>query len=152
MKHIASTALIALACGLGCAGAHAQGVDVMRRAYNDAPQLPLAPAPGTGLSGHAALGEREWQATAADKTIRTVLERWTASAGWVFSLEHWAVDRDLPVSANTTFKGDFRAAVRSLLVSTELTDLPLQPCFYSNAVLRVVKRAELCDRMAVAER
>ena len=51
--------------------------------------------------------------------------------------------------AATSFEGDFRFAVRSLLKTTELTDLQLQPCFYANNVLRVVGRAELCDRMVV---
>jgi len=40
--------------------------------------------------------------------------------------------------------------VRGLLSSTDLTDFPVQPCFYSNNVLRVVTRAEVCDRMTAS--
>jgi hypothetical protein len=41
---------------------------------------------------------------------------------------------------------DFKNAVRKLLSSTDLTDRPLQPCFHTNKVLRVIPKAELCDR------
>jgi hypothetical protein len=33
-----------------------------------------------------------------------------------------------------------------LIEATELSDRPLQPCFYANQVLRVVPLAEACDR------
>jgi hypothetical protein len=39
-------------------------------------------------------------------------------------------------------------AVRHLLAATELSERPLQPCFYSNQVLRVVPYAQACDRTA----
>lgn len=146
-QHLIACALLA------CSGlVHAQAVDVMRRAYSDAQPLPIAPAAGSGLVGHSATGQREWTASVKDGTVRSVLEKWSISAGWIFGVEHWTVNRDLPISADTTFRGDYRAAVRSLLASSELTDLPLQPCFYSNAVLRVVPRSEICDRMAAADR
>lgn len=120
----------------------------MNRSYQETPPLPLAPAPGAAFAGFGGNGARVWEATLADATIRRVIEKWALSGGWVFGLEHWAVERDLPVTAQTTFQGDFRGAVRSLLASTEFTDLPLQPCFFSNSVLRVVPRSEVCDRMS----
>jgi len=144
--------LIAFALAALVGVAHGQAVDVLRRAYNDAQPLPIAPAVGSGLVGHMANGTREWTASVKDGTVRSVLEKWSLSAGWTFSVDHWTVNRDLPISADTTFRGDYRAAVRSLMASSELTDLPLQPCFYSNAVLRVVARSEICDRMAAADR
>jgi hypothetical protein len=142
-KYITALALIA-----ACVGASAQGVDRVNRSYQETPALPFAPAPGTGFNGFNGVGEAIWEVHSADMTVRRVLERWSKTAGWMFGLEHYAVDRDLPVYAQTAFRGDFRSAVRSLLASSEMTDLPLQPCFYNNSVLRVVPRAELCDRMA----
>lgn len=142
-KHLTALALMA-----ACVAAQAQGVDRVNRSYQETPALPLAPAPGTGFNGFNGVGEAIWEVQVSDMTVRRVLSRWAQSSGWVFGLEHYAADRDLPVHAQTAFRGDFRAAVRSLLASTELTDLPLQPCFYNNSVLRVVPRAELCDRMA----
>lgn len=139
---------------IGCAmAANAQnGVQVMNRAYQEAPPLPILPATSSPYSSYMANGQRVWQVVSTDVTIRGTIERWAGIGGWTFGVEHWASDRDLPVSAQTAFQGDFRGAIRSLLASTELTDLPLQPCFYNNGVLRVVPRAELCDRMAPNDR
>lgn len=134
---------------MSASGAHAQsGIKMMNSAYQETPPLPIAPAAGSGFAGYTGNGQRVWDVTAADRTIRGTITRWAASSGWIFNVEHWTVDRDLPITAQTQFQGDFRGAVRSLLASTELTDLPLQPCFHNNSVLRVVPRAELCDRMA----
>lgn len=85
----------------------------------------------------------------SDMTVRDVLTRWAQQTGWTHKPEHWALDRDLPVSGTadaSAFGFDFKIAVRKLLASTEMTDRPVQPCFYSNHVVRVVPRAELCDR------
>jgi hypothetical protein len=82
----------------------------------------------------------------SDVTMRQALERWAATAGWTFSSEHWAVDVDIPLVGQATFEADFRTAVRELLAATELGDRALQPCFYSNRVLRVVPYAQACDR------
>ena len=110
--------------------------------------------PGTGpVIAQAGAGSMfsamKWSVDLADVTIKGTLERWTRAAGWALPADGWAVERDFPVMAATSFEGDFRFAVRSLLKTTELTDLQLQPCFYANNVLRVVGRAELCDRMVV---
>ncbi|HLT98593.1 MAG TPA: TcpQ domain-containing protein [Burkholderiaceae bacterium] len=82
----------------------------------------------------------------ADLTIRQALERWARQAGWAFSSEHWAVDVDIPLVGEAAFTTDFKSAVRELLEATEMGDRPLQPCFYSNQVLRVVPYAQPCDR------
>lgn len=84
-----------------------------------------------------------------DKTLREVIKGWAATAGWIHEIEHWAVDRDFPIAGTadqSVFGNDFKDAARKLLSSTELTDMPLQPCFYSNNVIRVVSKAELCDK------
>jgi hypothetical protein len=81
------------------------------------------------------------------ETVRSALERWAAQADWIFGSQHYAVTVDFPVVATTEeIPADFKAAVRTLLDSTTLTDTPAQPCFYSNRVLRVVPRHELCAR------
>ena len=82
----------------------------------------------------------------ADHTIRQALERWARTARWTFSAEHWAVDVDIPLVGEASFETDFKSAVRELLTATEMGDRPLQPCFYSNRVLRVVPYAQACDR------
>ncbi len=82
----------------------------------------------------------------ADITMRQALERWARNAGWAFSAEHWAVDVDIPLVGQASFQADFKSAVRDLLAATEMGDRPLQPCFYSNQVLRVVALSQPCDR------
>jgi hypothetical protein len=81
-----------------------------------------------------------------DKTVRETLQRWAAEAGWTHEPEHWQVPRDLPINATDRYDTDFRTAVRALLASSRFTDLPVQPCFHSNKVVRVVAEAELCDK------
>src|SRR5690606_19438147 len=88
----------------------------------------------------------EFDASPSDANMRTVLARWAGQAGWMFGPEHWAVEVDSPLIGAALFGAGFRHAVRSLLGATELADHPLQPCFYSNRVLRVVPLAQACDR------
>ena len=82
----------------------------------------------------------------SDQNFRKVLTRWANVSGWMFEPEHWSVARDIPVSGVDSVVSDFKTAVRRLLKSTLLTDLPVQPCFYSNKVLRVIPASELCSR------
>lgn len=84
--------------------------------------------------------------TPEDGHLRHALTRWTGLSGWRFQPEHWAVDIDVPISAGASFGDDFVPAVQALVATTELSDRPLQPCFYSNQVLRVVAANEPCDR------
>lgn len=80
-----------------------------------------------------------------DNTLRQALSRWATDAGWVFEPEHWSVSIDYPISAAAQFDPDFSRSVRDLLASTEMAEQPLQPCFYSNRVLRVVTWSQACD-------
>lgn len=109
----------------------------------------LVPAPVTPVAAPVMPLPTEWQVSVADGTIRNTLRRWTQSNNWTFNTEHWAVAKDFPVQGGATFKGDFKQAVRDLLSSTDLTDYPVQPCFYSNSVLRVVPYAQICDKTGV---
>lgn len=96
-----------------------------------------AASPGQVLLGY--------RVTRADGNFRRVLRRWAQSAQWTFEPEHWTLDADIPVSAEADLGTDFRSAVRQLMASTELGDLPAQACFYTNRVLRVVAYAQQCD-------
>ena len=89
-----------------------------------------------------------FDASTADPTMRAVLTRWAKLAGWSFDAQHWTVDVDIPLAGTASFGADFKTAVRDLLASTEMSTRPLQPCFYSNQVLRVVSLAEACNRTA----
>lgn len=105
-------------------------------AVSAAPAAPAAPLPA-------------FEVTSRDHTVREVVARWSKSQGWTHELNHWAVDRDLPVMGTAgadVFGDDFKGAVRKLLASSELTDRPVQPCFYSNHVIRVIPKTEFCDR------
>ena len=82
----------------------------------------------------------------ADIHLRQALVRWSGLSGWHFQSEYWAIDVDIPLSATANFSDDFVSSVQALVASTELSDRPLQPCFYANQVLRIVSASELCDR------
>ncbi|ABM39514.1 toxin co-regulated pilus biosynthesis Q family protein [Polaromonas naphthalenivorans] len=90
-----------------------------------------------------------FEATPADANLRKALVRWTKMIGWTFEPEHWTLDRDIPIAGSASLGSDFKMATRLLLSSTEMTDLPAQPCFYSNNVLRVIPLNELCSRQQV---
>lgn len=87
--------------------------------------------------------------TSSDKNLRQALARWSGLSGWRFQAEHWAVDVDIPLTATANFSDDFIGSVRALVEATELSERPLQPCFYANQVLRVVPINEVCDRTVV---
>lgn len=84
--------------------------------------------------------------TPQDQHLRLALGRWASIGGWRFQPDHWVVDVDIPLTAGAEFTDDFIDSVRALVSATELSDRPLQPCFYSNRVLRVVPVSEHCDR------
>lgn len=86
-----------------------------------------------------------YRAVLDDRNVRRVLKRWAQTAGWTFGTDHWALDVDIPVSASADLGSDFKTAVRALLASTEMSDRPVQPCFYTNKVLRVIGASQQCD-------
>lgn len=114
--------------------------------------LTAATAPATAVVMPVAEAEPysslEFDAALSDRNMRRVLERWARQAGWTFQAEHWTVDVDIPLVGAANFGADFRNAVRGLLAATELGERPLQPCFYSNRVLRVIALSQACDRTA----
>lgn len=95
----------------------------------------------------AAVAAVRFAVEATDLTVRDVLIRWSKDAGWSHSASHWTLPKDLPIQGTAgadVFGPDFSTAVRTLLSSTELTDYPAQPCFYSNHVVRVVPLSAIC--------
>lgn len=143
---LSSFALITLAC----IAVNAQTLELVRRAYEETPSLPIAPLMDASSVNRVGTSNQSFIVSTTDINIRTVLEKWSKSSGWTFGLVHWNSDRDLPVLANARFQGDYKSSVRQLLSSTEMTDVPLQPCFYSNFVLRVVPFSEKCDRISAS--
>lgn len=89
-----------------------------------------------------------WSLLPSDRTLREALKGWANLAGWTFEPEHWAAQVDIPVTAKASFSGDFKDATRQLIGTTELGETPLQPCFYSNRVVRVVPINQMCDPAA----
>lgn len=108
-----------------------------------------APAPTSPHKASPASVQTALRAGPPDSTLRGVLSRWAASSGWTFEPQHWAVDVDIPLAGAAQFPGDFKEAVRALLAATELSERPVQPCFYANQVLRVVAYTQACDRSTV---
>jgi hypothetical protein len=91
---------------------------------------------------------KKFKAELSDKTIRQAVKRWAQQTTWHFENMHWAVNVDLPISAAAEFTDDFVTSVQQLLVTTEMTDKPVQPCFYTNHVVRIVPIAQVCDPQA----
>jgi len=108
-----------------------------------------APASPGAVASAMAHGPAAFRAGPPEATLRAVLARWAGSAGWTFQPQHWAVNIDIPLAGSAEFGSDFKQAVRALLASTELTEHPVQPCFYANRVLRVVPYTQSCDPSAM---
>ena len=116
-----------------------------------APSVPIPPLDAAPVSQKTAETEPVtttvvYAVTPKDQHLRQALGRWASIGGWRFQPDHWVVDVDIPLTAGAEFTDDFVDSVRALVSATELSDRPLQPCFYSNRVLRVVPVSEHCDR------
>lgn len=107
---------------------------------------PVPPSPVPALRDRPSSA---FHAGPPDATLRAVLSQWAGAAGWTFQPQHWSVNVDIPLAGSAEFGTDFKQAVRALLAATELTDRPVQPCFYTNRVLRVVPYTQACDPTAV---
>jgi hypothetical protein len=110
------------------------------------PTLPQPSAQPIAQPAPQRVEPTSYQVRTDDRTLRQALVRWARTAGWTFEPEHWAVGRDIPITAADTFNGSFKEAVMWATSSTEMSDLPVRPCFYSNKVLRVVAQGERCDK------
>ncbi|UTY55864.1 TcpQ domain-containing protein [Massilia sp. erpn] len=83
-----------------------------------------------------------YQVTPAQHDLRTVIGHWARLVGWT---SVWDIERDIPINMADAKENDFRSAVRRLLAATEFGDLPAKPCFYSNNVIRVVRKTTKCN-------
>lgn len=83
-----------------------------------------------------------WTVSPADHNLRQLIDRYASSVGWV---SQWDVDKDILVNFSDEKPNNFKAAVRYVLASTQFGDLKVKPCFYSNAVVRVVPTTTKCN-------
>jgi hypothetical protein len=86
--------------------------------------------------------KRYWDVRVDDKTIYGTLARWAAQAQPKRQVA-WELPREHEVSAGDSgepFFGTFEDAVDRVLDSFEYSEYPPKGCFYSNGVLRVVRR------------
>ncbi|CAN7642298.1 TcpQ domain-containing protein [Massilia sp. LjRoot122] len=83
-----------------------------------------------------------YRAAPEDENLRLLIARWAKMVGWIAV---WDVDRDIQISTAGEKSNDFKSAVRWVLTSTEFSDVVVKPCFYSNAVVRVVRKTVKCN-------
>ena len=117
-----------------------------RRVVAPSASSPVAPSSPTPRDPTPIASSVIYAVTPKDLHLRQALGRWASIGGWRFQPEHWVVDVDIPLTAGADFTDDFIDSVRALVSATELSDRPLQPCFYSNRVVRIVPLSEHCDR------
>ena len=111
-----------------------------------ADKVAMPPRTGASQAQSASLSaSADYAVGPEDGNVRRALSRWARIAGWTFEAEHWTVAADIPITARANLGADFPQAVAALLASTDMADLPVQPCFYQNRVLRVIAHAQRCD-------
>lgn len=80
---------------------------------------------------------QEWVISPTDGSLRVVLGKWSARAGWQL---HWDAQVDVPITVSAVVRGDFREAVKSIFGSLSAADVNLSALMYSgNRVLRVTE-------------
>lgn len=65
----------------------------------------------------------DWSFLLADGTVHQALQRWARVAGWQLV---WEVDRDFPIDAEVSLRGNFLAALTQAMAALRDTDFPLQ--------------------------
>lgn len=80
---------------------------------------------------------KTWSVSVGDKSVRSLLERWTKSDGYQLV---WEISVDLELNANATMTGSFEDALSSVLASLKNSDYPIEAMIYDNKVVRMVKR------------
>lgn len=98
-----------------------------------APVCDAAPAHAHALAGDptttpawiALASERatDWSFNRTDGTVHQALRRWSRQAGWQLV---WEVDRDFPIDAEVTLRGNFLEALNQTMAALRDTDFPLQ--------------------------
>lgn len=78
-----------------------------------------------------------WTVSPADATLRNVLAKWAAQAGWQLV---WEASVDVPVTVSASFNNGFRSAVKQLFSSLSAAEVNLTGLMYTgNRVLRVTE-------------
>lgn len=81
-----------------------------------------------------------WVVSPTDITLRRVLAKWAARAGWQLS---WEAAVDVPVTVSATFQGDFRKAIAQLFGSLSASDVNIIAMLYKgNRVIRVTESGQ----------
>lgn len=82
-------------------------------------------------------GATAWTFARADGTVHQAMQRWAREAGWQLV---WEVDRDFPIDADVTLRGDFLGALTQAMAVLRDTDFPLQARVQAETrVVRVVR-------------
>jgi hypothetical protein len=81
-----------------------------------------------------------WQVTRADRSLKSLLTRWSEIAGWQVS---WELPVDYPLIGTKALVGEFQAAVEAVVTSMSAADFPFKVIFYKgNSVVRVVGKGD----------
>lgn len=127
------------------AAQEAQAKAAALAAQESAKTLPPAQAgkpQGAVVARPAGPEKRNWDVRVDDQSIYRTLSRWAAQANPKRQIA-WEIPREFEVSAGDSsdpFFGTFEEAVDRVLDSYESSDYPPKGCFYSNGVVRVVRR------------
>lgn len=68
-----------------------------------------------------------WLITESDTTLRTLLDKWAASAGWNLV---WKLGGDFSISAKARLEGNLDQAVNQVLAAIQSSELPIVATFY----------------------
>lgn len=83
------------------------------------------------------LNERTWTVQFSDGTVRRMLQRWSADAGYQLL---WDVPRDYPIEVEVKLHGNFRDVVWLVVKSLSGTDAPVQATINSDVrLVRIVR-------------
>lgn len=111
-----------------------------------APAPKAAPLPPAAAAAAPAPAneKRQWDVRLEDRSIHGALARWGAQATPRRQIA-WELPREFIITASDSdrpFYGTFEDAVDRVLDSYAASDYPPKGCFYSNGVLRIVRRID----------
>jgi len=81
-----------------------------------------------------------WEIEVGDKTLSTVLARWSQKAGWQLV---WDAERDFPIENRIVLEGTYVMVVQTVMDSLNDSDYPLQAALNpSTRVIRITRYLE----------
>ena len=96
-------------------------------------EIAVAPAQPEGAANQKAV----WSVRRTDGSVRRMLHRWAAGAGWQMI---WEAQRDFPVETDFQINGSFHQAVSLVMESLATSDFPLQASLNSHLkIVRITK-------------